>query len=209
MDHNHTCKRQRHMMATTMGEEGEKPLANLVAYQGMEDKTKLKRAIIRAVFKGVVTYRSNMRPTRVDSSADEKCSHLLAGMSMRQLRGIYNTYHMSSIMVASTGCLKRDWPLFMDNGAPSGAVVTVSETILSFMYRNQPSKREQRTFDKNIHYSLVDGGTGFATAFPWQSLESIMEPMPYLGFFPLMEEGMYIQIGSQEGDGTIVFTVDC
>ena len=130
------------MMATTMGEEGEKPLANLVAYQGMEDKTKLKRAIIRAVFKGVVTYRSNMRPTRVYWSAVEKSINLLAGMSMRQLRGIYNTYHMSSIMVASTGCLKRDWPQFMDNGASSGAIVTVSETIISFMYRNQPSKRE-------------------------------------------------------------------
>jgi hypothetical protein len=33
------------------------------------------------------------------------------------------------------------------------------------MYRNQPSKREYRTVDKNIHYLLVDGGTGFATTF--------------------------------------------
>ena len=130
------------MMATTMGEEGETPPDNLVAYQGMEDKSKLKRAIIGAVFKGVVTYRSNMRPTRVYWSAVEKSINLLAGMSMRQLRGIYNRYGMSSIMVASTGCLKLDWPQFMDNGASSGAIVTVSETIISFMYRNQPSKRE-------------------------------------------------------------------
>jgi hypothetical protein len=36
---------------------------------------------------------------------------------------------------------------------------------ISFMYRNQPSKREYSTVDKNIHYSLVDGRTGFATAF--------------------------------------------
>ena len=164
--------------------------------------------------------------------------------------------------------------------------MTVSETILSFMYRNQPSKREYRTVDKNIHYLLVDGGTGFATTFahyvkspgfqqeikelehagiigtseddvnnsvwrllrekvsihkdllmsktekttrkrpqyrlsfmntegktntqrphfdfPWQGLESITEPMPYLGVFPLTEEGMFLQIWLQEGDGTIV-----
>ena len=41
--------------------------------------------------------------------------------------------------------------------------------------------------------------------FPSQSLESITVPMPYLGFFPLMEEGMFLQIWLQEGDGTIVF----
>jgi len=106
-----------------------------------------------------------MRPTRVDCSAVEKSSNLLAGMSMRQLRGIYNRYDMSCIMVASTGCLKLDWPQYMDNGAFSGAVVTVSETIISFMYRSQPRKREYCTVDKNIHCSLVDGGTDFATAF--------------------------------------------
>jgi len=83
----------------------------------MEDKSKLKSAIIRAVFKGMVTYRSNMRPTRVDWSAVKKSSNLLAGMSMRQLRGIHNRYGMrSSIMVASTGCWKLDRPQFMDNG---------------------------------------------------------------------------------------------
>jgi hypothetical protein len=41
--------------------------------------------------------------------------------------------------------------------------------------------------------------------FSWQSLESMTEPMPYLGVSPLTEEGMFLQIWLQEGDGTIAF----
>ena len=72
--------------------------------------------------------------------------------------------------------------------------------------------KTENTTRKRLQYRLLFMNTKGKTntqrphiESPWQSLESVTEPVPYLGFFPLTEEGMFLQIWLQEGGGTVVF----